>query len=101
VSLPLEPLLVVVIAVDEDPEDSEGTGASLESPLAASRLFLSVAGFCSVCDCDAFFLRCVFQTFLISLSVLPGRHAAILDHLNQIGSLVRTPDSPGPNNLQR
>jgi hypothetical protein len=31
----------------------------------------------------SFFLMCVFQWFLISLSVRPGNFAAILDHLQK------------------
>jgi hypothetical protein len=35
----------------------------------------------------SFFLMCVFQWFLISLSVRPGNFAAILDHLQKMKAI--------------
>uniref|UniRef100_A0A2P2NNI6 Uncharacterized protein n=1 Tax=Rhizophora mucronata TaxID=61149 RepID=A0A2P2NNI6_RHIMU len=47
----------------------------------------------------SFFLMCVFQWFLISLSVLPGRWDAILDHLSIINVISdATERSDGKNN---
>jgi hypothetical protein len=63
----------MVVVVDE-----AGDGTVASAPSEENFFFFLAA--CSPHGATRF-LRCVFQTFLISLSVRPGRHAAILDHL--------------------
>jgi hypothetical protein len=96
--LPVLPCSVTDDSVTDDEADRSGddTGAAAAASLAAflARLrFAGAAGLrflppppaagassCSVVGSSRF-LRCVCQTFLISLSVLPGSLAAIADHL--------------------
>ena len=83
-SLPPELLLVVV--VEEDADDESVTGVPAPAPF-----LVAAPAFCCCSRSATFFFRCVFHTFLISLSVLPGRHAAILDHLINRSNLFKTP----------
>uniref|UniRef100_A0A0A9FKP6 Secreted protein n=1 Tax=Arundo donax TaxID=35708 RepID=A0A0A9FKP6_ARUDO len=70
---PLEQLVVVVVD-----EDGDGTGTT-SAP--ADFFFFFAPALCSCPPGATRFFKCVFQTFLISLSVRPGRHDAIFDHL--------------------
>ena len=65
----LFPLDMIVLDVDEDEEIEEDSFDS--SPLGRSSSSFNVN----------FFFKWVFHTFLISLSVLPGKWDAIFDHL--------------------